>query len=181
MTQSRPTDPGPSPRQPSRRRKIARVQSLDSLVGAHPDALRDIYEAGSPADPGELGAKPRGRLLAVEPLVPIFALTRPLVRVVAQHLLPWKGKVFETGGTAGRNRVLRWQLFRFHCEVEASALDGQPTLVLRYDGLGNPWPLPHVVDELRRVGDGVAIGPASLAVGGAQPRVLAWWGLTTQA
>ncbi len=181
MTQPTPRDPGTRPRQSSRRRKIARVQSLDSLVGGHPDALRDIYEAGSPADPGELGDEPRGRLLAVQPLAPVFALTRPLVRLVARHLLPWKGKDFETGGTAGRNRVLWWQLFRFHCEVETSALDGEPALVLRYDGLGNPWPLPHVVDELRRVGEGIAIGPASVALGGDPPRVLAWWGLTTRA
>jgi len=178
MTQPTSTEAA-RPRQRSRRRVIARVQSLDALVGAHPDALRDIYEVGSPADPAALGAAPRGRLLAVQSLTPIFALTRPLVRTVAHHLLPWRGKRFESGGTAGRNQLLRWQLFRFHCEVGASDLDGQPTLVLRYDGLGNPWPISQVVDELRQVGDGITIGPASLQIGGSSPHLLGWWGLTT--
>ncbi|RLB60409.1 MAG: hypothetical protein DRI90_13780 [Deltaproteobacteria bacterium] len=181
MTQTATSDNGngAAHRPSSGRRAMAPITSLESLVGAHPDALRDIYGAGSAADPSELQGQPRGLLLGVELLAPVYALTRPLVRTVAHHLLPWRGKVFESGGTAGLNRVFRWRLFRFHCEVADSELDGRPTLVLRYDGLENPWPISRVVDELRLVGDGVAIGPVSVIIRSA-PKLLGWWGLSTQ-
>jgi hypothetical protein len=181
MTETATSEPdnGTAHRPGSRRRAMPRIESLESLVGAHPDALRDIYGAGDPADPGKLQGQPQGLLLGIEPLAPIFALTRPLVRTVAHHLLPWKGKVFESGGTAGINRVLRWRMFRFHCEVADSQLDGRPTLVLRYDGLDNPWPISRVVDELRLVGDGIAIGPVSLTTQ-STTKLLGWWGLSAQ-
>ncbi|MBI4705251.1 MAG: hypothetical protein HY744_29435 [Deltaproteobacteria bacterium] len=150
-------------------------RSLDAFVGAHPAALREIYGAGTPADPAELGADSRGRLLALEPLAGAFLVTRRVV-VGAGRVLPWQGKAFDPDGAGGHNRVLGRRVLRFRCEPGPSELDGRPTLLLRYDGVGNPWPISALVDELRRVGDGVAIGPASLLAGRAT-RLLFWWGL----
>lgn len=117
-----------------------------------------------------------GTFLTFEPLRGAYLLTRPATQLLSRYMLGWRGKVFESGGTSGANLIFGRKLFRFHCEVEASRLDGQPTLTLRYDKLGNPWPVRNIVDELRRVGDHVCIGPASLQLDGDQ-HLLFWWGL----
>jgi hypothetical protein len=162
--------------QRARKRSATPVSSLSTLVGAHPDALRQMYEDGHVADPGELGDAPRGRLLALEPGSELFLLTRPVVRALGKDLLPWRGKTFDHGGNSGQNVVLGKRVFRFRTEVGPSEVDGQPTLVLRYDGGKNPWPVSAIVDELRGIGEGIAIGPAYLAAGG-KKRLLLWWGL----
>jgi hypothetical protein len=164
------------PRRPGR--TVATIRSLDQLLGAHPHALHDVYASGIPADPCRLGER-RGRLLNLEHVVPAHAATRPLVVAIAKHLSPWQGKAFESGGTAGRDLVFGRALFRFHSEVAASSLDGQPTLVLRYDGLDNPWPVSRIVDELRGVGEGIAIGPAFWRAPSGRVDLLCWWGLET--
>jgi hypothetical protein len=163
----------------SNRRVVTRAGSLEALIGSHPDALRKIYAAGRPADPGDLGDLPRGRVLAVEPLKSLFLLARPIVRALGNDFLPWQGKVFDHGGNSGMNRVFGKQVLRFHAEAGASAVDGKPTLILRYDdpAFGNPWPMKSVVDELRSIGEGLAIGPALFGAGDAQ-RVVLWWGLS---
>jgi hypothetical protein len=160
------------------RRVVTRADSLDALVGSHPGALQKIYAGGRPADTGELGAEPRGRLLAFEPVRSVFLLVRPIVRALASDFLPWQGKVFDHGGNSGQNRLFGKQMLRFHAEVGPSAVDGNPTLVLRYDdpAFKNPWPVSAVVDELRSIADGLAIGPALFESGG-QQRVVLWWGL----
>lgn len=156
------------------RRVVTRVGSLDALVGSHPGALRKIYASGRPADPAELGERPRGRVLAIEPLQSVFLMVRPIVRALASDLLPWQGKVFDHGGNSGQNRVFGKQVLRFHAALEPSAIDGKPTLALRYDdpAFKNPWPVSAVVDELRSIGDGLAIGPALM-----RGQLLLWWGL----
>ena len=159
-------------------RIVTRVDSLGELAGAHPEALRAIYGAGSPTDPADLGEQPRGRLLALELGADVFLAVRPLVRLLAGDLLPWKGKAFDHGGNGGANVVFGRRVARFRAEGVPSALDGRPTLALRYDepAFKNPWPLRAIVDELRTVGDGVAIGPALVPFGGAL-RPLFWFGL----
>lgn len=154
--------------------RVTKVESLDALVGAHPDALRDLYGAGEPADATALGGLRRGRLLTVEPLEGAFVLTRPLVRALSRFGL-FAGKTFESGGTAGRDHFARRDRFRFRCEVGPSLLDGRPTLVMRYDGLGNPWPISACVDELRAV-SGVGVGLTAVSPG-RRARVAFWWGL----
>jgi hypothetical protein len=154
----------------TRARVIAKVQSLEMLVGGHPDAMRDIYASGTPLDPTELGEAP-GRLLTVEPLADTYMLTKPLVEL-ASRIDPWRGKRFERGGTAGKDLVFSLQAFRFRCEVGRSEIDGEDTLRLTYDGLGNPWPVSRTRCELRRVGETTAIGPAWLG-----DRLWLWWGV----
>jgi hypothetical protein len=68
--------------------------------------------------------------------------------------------MFESGGTSGSNVLLGRRVHRFRCEVEPSRLDEAPTLALRYDGLGNGWPVAHLFGELRQVQDNFALGAA---------------------
>lgn len=159
-------------------RLVTRVGSLRELSGAHPEALRAIYGAGSPTDPADLGDEPRGLLLAPDGGADVFLAVRPLARALGGAFVPWKGKVFDHGGNGGANRVLGRRVARFRAERADSVIDGAPTLALRYDApaFGNPWPLRVVVDELRTVGDGIAIGPALVPFRGAL-RPLFWFGL----
>lgn len=158
-------------------RPVTKVAALDELVGAHPDALRSIFVSGRPTDPAELGDAPRGRILALGPGVEVFMLMRPILRALATDALPWKGKVFDHGGNSGQNLVFGKQAFRFHAEVGPSALDGSPALLLRYGvaAYKNPWPVRDIVDELRTVAPGIAMGPAFLQTG--EQRLLLWFGL----
>ncbi|HVY48935.1 MAG TPA: hypothetical protein VHB21_23760, partial [Minicystis sp.] len=116
------------------RRLVMQVTSLDALVGAHPEALEKIYRTGRPADPAELGDAPRGRVLAFAPASELFMLARPAVRAFAGTSVPWRGKTFDHGGNSGQNVVFGKKMLRFRAEVGPSEIDGQPTLVLRYDG-----------------------------------------------
>ena len=160
-------------------RSLPKVATIDSLRAAHPEALRDLYARGEVADPASMklsAGLADGAFLTFEPLRGAYLFTRPAVAMLSRYMVGWRGKVFERGGTAGANLIFGRKLFRFHCEVEASRLDGNPTLTLRYDNLGNRWPVKNIVDELRRVGDHVCIGPASLELDGKQ-HLLFWWGL----
>lgn len=154
-----------------------RASSLASLSGAHPDALRSLYIEGRPTDPAELGEAPRGEFLAFGETAELYFVSRPLVRLFG--LFPWEGKVFDHGGNSGKNLVFGKQLLRFHAEIAASLADGRPALVLSYDvpEHKNPWPLSAIVDELRTVGDGIAIGPVFFKSGVTEPRLLLWFGL----
>lgn len=156
------------------RRAVMQVSSLSVLVGAHPDALLAIYQDGRATDPAELGDAPRGRILAVIPGAELFLVTRPLVRALATNLLPWRGKVFDHGGASGQNVVFGRRVLRFSAEVGPSAIDGRSALRLDYSPAAhdNPWPVRDIRDELRTVGDGIAIGPA---LHGSRP--LLWFGL----
>jgi hypothetical protein len=97
---------------------------------------------------------------------------------LATDALPWRGKVFDHGGNSGQNVVFGKRVLRFRADVAPSILDGEPTLVLRYDSptFHNPWPIRAIVDELRSVDQGVALGPV-YAVAGHRKHVLLWWGL----
>lgn len=154
-----------------------RAASLAALVGAHHGALRSLYGAGRVTDPAELGDAPRGQILALGEAAALFMATRPLARLF--KLIPWEGKTFDHGGNSGKNLLFGKQLVRFHAEAVASALDGKPALVLSYDepAYKNPWPLRAMVEELRTIGPGLAIGPALFKGRGASPRLLFWFGL----
>lgn len=169
------TTPAPEQHTTGRQRMVPQVGALADLVGAHPDALLQIYRSGRPADPAELGDSPRGLFLAPIPGADLFLLTRPIMRALAKGWLPWQGKAFDHGGNAGQNVIFGQKMVRFHAEVAPSALDGNPSLILSYEGHGNPWPIRAIRDELRTVGDGVAVGPAFLVAG--EPRPLFWFGL----
>ncbi|WP_438028086.1 hypothetical protein [Sorangium sp. So ce233] len=161
------------------RRCNIQATSLDSLVGAHPDALRQLYEAGKPADPAELGDAPRGRLLALHPTAGVHMATRPLINALASRWMPWKGNEFDHGGNSGTNVVLGSKVWRFKAQLLPSELDGAPTLALTYGerAFGNPWPVSALKDELRAAGPGFAIGPMLLKWNERWHAVL-WFGLS---
>lgn len=162
----------------SGRRVVTQVNALEALVGAHPDALRAIFRNGRPSDPAELGDAPRGALLSFSERNELFLVTRPLLRFLDRGVLPWKGKTFDHGGNSGQNLVFGKPLLRFHAEIGPSAIDGKHALILRYDtpAHNNPWPIGSMVEELRTIGPGVAIGPALISMGGGAA-VLFWFGL----
>jgi hypothetical protein len=166
------------PQAPAGRRVATPIDALAPLVGAHPDALLQFFGEGRATDPAELGPEPRGRILAIVPGAEMFLALRPILRALASDRLPWRGKIFDHGGSSGANVLFGRTAFRFQSEVAPSAIDGRPSLVLDY-GLAayrNPWPVRTIRDELRTVGKGVAIGPAFL-VGGGAPRAVLWFGL----
>lgn len=152
----------PSARPARVRRVSTPVTALDELVGAHTFALRDHYGAGKPTDPAELGDAPRGRLLTLEQGTGAYMLLRPAFSLLAHDWMPWKGKEFDHGGNSGRNLVGSRRVLRFRSELALSALDGQPSLVLRYGekAFRNPWPVSALRDELRTIAPGIAIGLA---------------------
>ena len=173
MTATATTSDAEKLKKGSRVRTIAAVKRLEDLVTAHPDALREIYASGKPADPTTFHGFVPGRLLTVESLslTSVYMLARPAMRLTSR-VMPWQGKRFESG-TFGTDVVLGRDALRFRCELGASRIDGDPTLVMAYEGLGNPWPFARGLDELRKVGETVAIGPGFFA----GERVDVWYGL----
>ncbi len=157
---------------PRQRVPLTHLASGD-LVGAHPGALRGLFARGAAADPFELGDRPRGRLLALEPLASVHLAVRPLVRAVSRTGL-WSGVGFDHGGNAGFNRFLGGEILRFRATVEPSDLDERPALVLHYDRAA--WPFSSLRDELRTVAPGVALGAFFLRAG-QRRRLLGWFGL----
>jgi hypothetical protein len=152
---------------PQRQRIATHVASIDTLVGAHPDALREIYEKGDPATVEALGERPHGRLLSLVPTSGVHLLVRPLVQIVSTTLMPWEGIVFDHGGNAGANVVRGREMLRFRAERVASLVDGAPTLALTYPTVA--W----LRDELRMVNEGIALGVTFI-----RERPFVWFGLT---
>jgi len=148
--------------------------SLDALVGAHPDSLRDMYLKARPGDPAELGDNPAGRVLALDRWDSLFLVVRPAIRAMGGDLFPWRGKTFDHGGNSGQNRIFGRTTLRFRAEVGPSVLDGAPTLILHYDRA--PWPVRGFRDELRMIGEDIAIGPV-FSKRGETGRPLFWFGL----
>jgi hypothetical protein len=144
------------------RRIISQPASLNELVGAHPDALEHIYRQGKVADPAELGDAPRGRFLALAQDAGVFMITRSIFAALGGDWMPWKGKEFDHGGNSGTNLVFGRRMARFRTEIAASEVDHQPTFALVYgdEAFKNPWPIRAIRDELRSIGDGLALGLA---------------------
>jgi hypothetical protein len=155
-------------------RGTSAVTTLTSLVGAHPDALRRLFSEGRPADPAELGDVTRGLLLSIAAAEDVFLAARPFVRALSSGPMPWKGKTFDHGGNSGQNLIFGKPRLRFRAEVAPSAIDDKPALRLLYadPAFANPWLVRDIVDELRGVAPGIALGPVLL-----HGRVLGWFGL----
>ncbi len=107
----------------------------------------------------------RGRMLAVRALP--GALAAPLGRFAGSAEFPWEGKTFLASSSqngVGHNRVHiphalgRQNLFPFETHFGASAIDGQPALILDYDLAVNPSYIRHIHDEIREVSPGLYLG-----------------------
>ncbi len=154
----------------SERNKRSPIASFAELVGAHFDSLRDFYAGAPPADPDDLGERPRGTLLAAGSTADAHLVLRPIVKLVSRSLMPWQGVVFDHGGNAGANLVLGREMQRFRASVGPSLIDGKPAFVLSYAALA--WPLRTLTDELRALGPGLALGCTFVG-----DRPVAWFGL----
>jgi hypothetical protein len=158
--------------------------TLDTLACRSYAALEALYRAAQP--PRSMRAVdgvPKGRMLAVRYIegAPVARLVRALA---ASPRFVWDGKTFsarsEEEGT-GINRIRipgalgRQDLFPFHTLFGASALDGDPTLILDYD---LPW-IRKVHDEIRQVAPGLFLGPAMWKTA-AGPTTLLWFALDTR-
>jgi hypothetical protein len=78
--------------------------------------------------------------------------------------LPWEGKTFRRD--CGVNRIAGLgERFPFHVRPGASALDGDPCLLLDYDRRENPSVVRRLFDELREVGPGLYLGPGLVRIG----------------
>lgn len=155
-------------------RAATSVESLAALVGAHPDALEEIYAKAEPARPEWLGERPHGRILTLPSLRSVHLLFRPVVELVSTSFMPWQGIVFDHGGNAGKNLVFGRETMRFRVEQGPSLFDGAPTLAFSYDK--NPWPTRLLRDEVRMVSHQFAIGPTFVEINGT-PTLVAWFGL----
>ncbi len=163
------------PRERGRTRSMGKVHALEALVGAHPEALADLYASGEL--PGELAdLEARGRLLAIAGFSGVHALMRGAFANFARAF-PCRGQSFSASGTEGSHVLFGRARTRFRCEPGASQLDARDTLVLRHDGLGNSWPASEFVCELRRVGERAVIGPCFRRRKNGEPRLAFWWGL----
>jgi len=158
---------GAASREPAKKRIATHVSSIDTLVGGHPEALREIYSDSDPGTVDALGERPRGRLLSLEQTAGFHILIRPLLQIISTTLMPWEGIVFDHGGNAGANIVLGREVLRFRAERTESVLDGQPTLALTYPKTG--W----LRAEIRMVSDEVGLG-VTLVRG----VPVAWFGLS---
>jgi hypothetical protein len=100
----------------------------------------------------------------------------------------WDGKTFsarseEEGSGINRIRIPgalgRQDLFPFHTSFGASALDGDPTLILDYDLPQNPPWIRKIHDEIREVGPGLFLGPAMWKSASGATTLL-WFALDTR-
>lgn len=158
------------------------VHSLDGLAARSLGELDALYRAAVvPATMHAVVGPLVGRMLAVRGLPATVA--DPLRRFAASSSFVWAGKTFtatsDTGGR-GHNRVNvpgvfgRQDLFPFETSFGASAIDGQPALILDYDLEVNPPYIRRIHDELREVAPGLFLGPA-MWKGRAGARSLVLW------
>lgn len=142
---------------------------LDDLAAKSVVELDALYRSGrTPASLAALDGAPVGRMLAIRGL-DRGVVARGLRRIAASKRFVWGGKSFtsrdERSGS-GINRVNlpyvlgRQQLFPFLTRFGASAIDGNPTIVLDYDLPENPPHIRAIHDEVREVSPGLFLGPA---------------------
>lgn len=163
-------DVSETPKTGARGARVVTVSSLASLVGSHPRALATIFSRGTALDPLSFDGRIHGRLLAMPLVESLHLALRPVVRGLSS-IGTWEGIVFDHGGNAGHNVVFGKSALRFRAERAPSLTDGAPALVLDYADK-NPWPVKLLRDELRLVGDGIAIGPAFLMT---DKKPIIWW------
>lgn len=144
------------------------IHTLDSLAERSLAELDSLYRAAAaPATMRAADGQLVGRMLAVRGMP--AALAAPLRRWAASRSFLWEGKTFQATDDVrgvGHNRVNvagvlgRQNLFPFETRFDASAIDGNPTLVLDYDLGVNPSFIRRIHDEIREVSPGVFLGPA---------------------
>jgi hypothetical protein len=179
------TNPVTSTKHEERRTSTRRTLDLDALSRMDSDALGRLFAEGKlPESLSELDGHPRGRMLAVRRL-DRGPLSRVLRRFAAAARFPWGGKSFHARSAdegKGINRVHlggRHQLFPFETRISASAVDGDPAVVLDYDLPDNPGFIRAIHDEVRLVDRGLYLGPAMWKTADG-PVLVLWFALDTE-
>lgn len=152
------------------------ARDLSTLARAGAPELLRLYGTGTPPTAQFLKERIAGRLLASGAPGLLERLTRP-VFLAYSALGPFEGKSFNAEASRGANRMLGQDRLPFRAEVASSILDSQPTLRLSYDLPENPGPLRGLFDELRRVDEHLALGPAFVQLPLGKPPILFWFGL----
>lgn len=167
---------------------VAPELTLDTLAARSYDELAALYRDGTrPRSLHAVDGAPKGRMLAVRGVdrTPLAPVVRALA---ASPSFLWDGKTFhaqsdDEGEGINRIRIAgalgRQSLFPFHTRFGASAVDGQPTLVLDYDLPANPPWIRKVHDEIREVAPGLFLGPAMWKGDDGAAMVL-WFALDTR-
>jgi hypothetical protein len=149
--------------------------TLDALSRIGPKALAALYAEGSAPEATWLGERVSGRILSSGAPSLVDRLVRPFMRAYGR-LGAFEGKSFAADGASGANRILGSDRLPFRCARVDSILDQRPTLKLDYD-LPSNGPLRPMFDELRRIDDAIAIGPAMLRLPIGKPPIMFWFGV----
>lgn len=136
--------------------------TFDSLAEMNVEELDDVFGSAEAPDTRELEGELEERFLAGRGALRL----RGFRRIVNTRFNPWKGKFVV--GAAGAN-VLRAgpftkEIAEFDVHNEPSVLDGKEAAVLSHTS-DNPEVVQRIRDEIRRVGDGVYLGAASVKAG----------------
>jgi hypothetical protein len=162
---------------------------LDALAARPYAALESLYRSGAcPKSMRAVDGPLKGRMLAVRVVdaLPIAPLVRTFA---ASSAFVWDGKTFTARSDdegSGINRIQipgalgRQNLFPFDTRFGASALDGEPALILDYDLAVNPPWIRKIHDEIREVSPGLYLGPAMWKAD-AGPMTVLWFALDTRA
>lgn len=139
--------------------------TVDDLARMTTAEATELYKRGTVPAMSVLDGSPAGRMLAVAGL-DRGAIAARLAKIAGSGRFPWAGKSFTSSGDdagAGINRIRLlggrdW--FPFDTRIDASAVDGQPAIILDYDKPQNPWFIRKIHDELREVAPDLYMGPA---------------------
>ncbi len=136
--------------------------SLDSLSEMTVAELDDVFASGDPPEADELDGFLEERILAGRGALRL----RRLRGLVNTPLNPWKGKrvADEEGVNLLTVGPFTKEVAEFEVRTEPSVLDGDEAAVLSHVG-DSPAVVQRIRDEVRRVGDGVYLGAASVKAG----------------
>jgi hypothetical protein len=124
----------------------ATIQDLDDLVTLSPPQLDQLYRQSGPG-PMPTG-KVRGRALYPESRF-------PRARSNAAKFA-WQGKVFDPETSTAINRFFGVKAIRGNVYVAPSWLDGNPSMILDYEGTSKIY--GNYRDEIREVAPGLYLG-----------------------
>jgi hypothetical protein len=119
-------------------------------------AVRSLFTTLDPPTTASLSGLHRGLFVGPGWL---RASAQPLLAITG--LGGWWGKEISQDASTAINLVLRrgayHRIFPMYFVNQASIIDGQPGLALRYEK-DNPFPWPIIVDELRRIDARTVLG-----------------------
>ncbi len=143
--------------------------------------LEGVFRQGTLPAINALDGAPSGRMLTLAGPLGWRPPRRFLAAWARSASFPWQGKTFSsTDASLGRgiNRVvLLGDTFPFDTRIEASALDGDPCVLLDYRKPGNPFFIRAIRDELRAVSPDLFLGPVFLEIGNREPRLALWFAI----